>query len=89
MGKNRNYERDSSYFLKILLYFILGSIWLRFENLQVLPGVSVVPIGLLFGVLFAHHDHFMIDRKAEFVVLLIAAVLSYASPVGVIIALPY
>ncbi len=62
-------ETDSSYFLKILLYFVLGTIWLR------LNGHTVLPLGLLLGLLFARHEHFQIDRKIEYVVLIISALI--------------
>lgn len=78
-SKNNN-EPDSLFFLKILLFFILGSVWL-----QVSSAGQVLPIGIAIGAIFAHHDHFMIDRKIEFAVLLAAAFLSYVSPVGVVL----
>ena len=67
--KKRPQEPDTVYFLKILLFFILGTIWLQ------LNGHTVVPLGLVLGLLFAQHDHFQIDRKLEYVILLIAALL--------------
>ena len=78
-------ELDSVYFLKILLFFILGAIWLRLSGDEILPGISSLPVGFLIGLLFARHEHFMIDRKIEYVVLLIAAILSYAVPVGIVL----
>ncbi|MBW3538407.1 hypothetical protein KY386_02855 [Candidatus Parcubacteria bacterium] len=65
-------ETDSVYFLKILLYLILGLLWLRRD------GKTIIPIGLLLGLLFAHHDHFQIDRKIEYAILLVAALLAFA-----------
>lgn len=62
-------EADSIYFLKILLYFILGTIWVKRS------GQAILPVGLLIGLLFAGHDHFRIDRKIEYALLLLAAVL--------------
>ena len=62
-------ETDSSYFLKILIYFVLGTIWIKVN------GYVVFPAGLLLGVIIAQHDHFAIDRKVEYAVLIIAAVL--------------
>ena len=62
-------EPDSVYFLKALLFFILGTIWLQ------LNGHTVLPLGLVLGIIFAQHDHFNIDRKIEYVILIIAALL--------------
>ncbi len=77
-------EPDSVYFLKILLFFIVGALWLR-QDFDVLPGISALPVGLVIGLLFARHEHFMIDRKIEYLVLLSAALLSYLAPIGIVI----
>lgn len=62
-------ETDSAYFLKILLYFILGTIWLQYQ------GRTIFPVGLILGVIFARHDHFQIDRKMEYLILILSAFL--------------
>ncbi len=62
-------ETDSVYFLKILIYFVLGTIWVKYN------GIVIFPIGLVIGVLISQHDHFAIDRKIEYAILIIAALL--------------
>lgn len=62
-------ELDSIYFLKILLYLVLGSIWV------VMGGHKVIPLGLILGVLVVQHEKLQIDRKIEYAALLIAALL--------------
>lgn len=62
-------ETDNAYFLKILIYFVLGTIWIKVN------GFVVFPAGLLLGIIIAQHDHFSIDRKIEYAVLIMAAVL--------------
>lgn len=74
-------EPDSVYFLKIVLYFLLGCLWVRVGGKN---GISL-PIGLIVGILFASHDHFQIDRKIEIAVLLIATILSFIAPIGFIL----
>jgi hypothetical protein len=37
-----------------------------------------LPIGLILGIIFSAHDHFRIDRKIEYAVLLVAALLGLA-----------
>jgi hypothetical protein len=69
--KKQLQEPDSAYFLKLLLYFILGTIWFRYN------GKAVIPIGLIVGLLFAHHDHFQIDRKVEYAMLLVASLVAF------------
>lgn len=86
MVKKSKVEKDSAYLLKILLYFIVGAIWVKTKEPLVL-GLSGLPVGLIIGFMFAWHDHFMIDRKIEYVVLLAAALFSYIAPVGIVIQL--
>ncbi len=75
-------ELDSTYFLKLVLYLIIGAQWLR---LTVGNGQTQLPlpVGLFIGVLFASHDHFQIDRKIEFAVLLIAMFIGFYAQIGV------
>ncbi len=84
--KKNKKQGDAGYFLKILLYFIIGAVWIRTSK-DLILGVNGFPIGLVIGVIFASHDHFQIDRKIEYVTLLIAMVLSYIAPVGIVLAL--
>lgn len=76
-------EKDSVYFLKLVLYFILGCLWVRIGTES---GISL-PIGLAIGVLLASHDHFKIDRKIEYAILLIATILSYIAPIGFVLSI--
>lgn len=80
-------ESDSTYLLKLVLYVILGSFWLKLgQPLMVGPlSFNGLPIGLLIGMLFASHDHFQVDRKIEYAVLIVAAVVSYFLPSGLVI----
>ena len=78
-------EADSTFFLKLVLFLILGSQWVRLENL---PDWQIpLPIGLLVGLFFASHDHFQIDRKIEYALLLVAAFIAFWLPIGVFIEL--
>jgi hypothetical protein len=61
-------ETDNAYFLKILIYFVLGTIWIKYH------GYVVFPVGLILGIIIAQKDHFAIDRKVEYAILLISAV---------------
>ena len=78
-------ELDSVYFLKLVLYIITGSMWLKITqgNTAQIP----VPIGLGIGLLFASHEHFQIDRKVEIAVLLIAMLIGFWAPFGIYVAL--
>lgn len=80
-------ESDSTYFLKLVLYVVLGSVWLKFESPLSLGGfiLNGIPIGLLIGIIFARHDHFQVDRKIAYAVLLVVTILSYFAPSGILI----
>lgn len=80
-------EPDSVYFLKLVLYIVLGSFWLKFaEPLRIgdflLHGF---PLGLLVGLLFASHDHFQIDRKIEYAILIVVAIITFFLPAGILL----
>ena len=79
-------ELDSVFLLKLVLYLILGTQWLRFTDDA---GVTVLPlpVGLVVGLLFAAHDHFQIDRRIEFAVLLVAMLVGFWTQVGVFVRL--
>lgn len=85
--QTQNTETDSAYFLKIVLYIILGSLWLKFMTPITFAGIVLngLPIGLFIGLIFASHDHFQIDRKIAYAILLLMTVLSYFLPAGIVI----
>ena len=80
-------ETDSAYFLKLVLYVVLGSVWLKFADPFIIGGIVLngLPIGLVLGLIFASHDHFQVDRKIEYAVLLVVTILSYFAPSGILI----
>lgn len=83
MSKKKQVETDGSYFLKLVLYIIVGSqwIWLIDERTTQVP----LPLGLLLGLVYARHDHFQLDRKIEYAVLIIAALIAYWAQIGIFI----
>ncbi|OYW42366.1 hypothetical protein B7Z28_01575 [Candidatus Saccharibacteria bacterium 32-45-3] len=80
-------EDDGSFLLKVVLYVILGVFWLRFAQPIDVGVISLtgLPIGLFLGLVFASHDKFQMDRKIEYVILIIMTVLSFFLPAGIII----
>ncbi len=76
-------ESDSAFFLKLTVFLILGSQWIYIDNL---PDWQIpIPVGLILGLVFATHDHFQIDRKIEYVVLVMATFISFWLPIGLVI----
>ncbi len=78
-------ELDTTYFLKLVIFLILGSQWIYIESL---PEWQIpIPVGLTLGLIFATHEHFQVDRKIEYAVLLLAAFISFWLPFGLVIQL--
>ena len=82
MKKPKTDNQDGVYFLKILLYMILGLQWVWLTNDFGNVKVSL-PIGLRLGVLFTRHEHFKIDRKIEYAILLVAALVGFLLEAGI------
>lgn len=81
--RSQNTELDSVYVLKLVMYMIIGTLWLRVGRAD---GSSIpIPVGFVLGLLFAIHDHFKIDRKIEYAVLLVAMLIGFWSQIGLFI----
>lgn len=81
-ARAKQVETDGAYFLKLVLYIIIGSQWLWVIG----PGNSYavpLPIGLVIGLFFASHDKFQIDRKIEYALLLIAMLIGFWAGIGI------
>ena len=78
---------DATYFLKIVLYIILGSFWIKFSSPFYIGSfvVNGFPLGLLTGLVFASHDHFQVDRKIEYAILVIVTIVTFFLPAGIVI----
>ncbi len=73
-------ETDGVYILKLVLYLIMGSVWIRITKGNL---TFPIPIGLAVGVLFARMERFQIDRKIEYAVLLISMFIGFWLPLGI------
>lgn len=84
----RVFESDSTYFLKLVVIVLLGTLWLKFAEPFMLGGFqfTAIPLGIILGFLivraFEHHQE---DRKIWYAVLLIVGVISYFVPAGIVI----
>jgi hypothetical protein len=77
--KKNEQETDSVYLLKLVLYMVLGAQWVRItKGTMEVP----VPVGFIIGILFARHDHFKIDRKIEYALLLASTFIAFWLPIG-------
>lgn len=79
-----NTKLDNNYFLKLVLYLVVGSFWLKITA----GGTHIpIPIGLIIGLLFARHESLQVDKKIEYAVLLAAMLVGYFAPFGLYINL--
>jgi hypothetical protein len=46
-----------------------------------------LPIGFLIGLIFASREHFRIDKKIEYAILLVAMLVGFWLPIGIYINL--
>lgn len=85
--KSAETEEDSSFILKIVIYILLSSFWIKFQvPIELgLMTISGLPVGLLAGLILASQDRFQIDRKIEYVVLFIMTIITYFLPAGIVI----
>jgi hypothetical protein len=82
--KQKNTQTDGSFILKLVLYVILGSLWLKIHSASLNSGIPL-PLGLVVGLIFASHEHFQIDRKIDYGVLVIAALVGLMVPYGLFV----
>ena len=84
----RVFESDSTYFLKLVVVVLLGTLWLKFAEPFMLGPLqfTAIPLGIIVGFLvvraFEHHQE---DRKIWYAVLLVVGVISYFVPAGIIV----
>lgn len=85
--KKQAEEADSTFLLKLVLFLILGFQWVHIQSSTGgIPEWQIpIPVGLFIGLWFASKDHFQIDRKIEYTVLLIATFIAFWLPVGIFI----
>jgi predicted exporter len=79
----KNQRVYSHFFLKFTLFFVLGLLWVRLG--APIGFVEVLPFGLAIGLIIACFEKFRIGRGIEIAILLLAAAISYFSPVGIVL----
>lgn len=84
----RVFETDGTYFLKLVVFVLLGAFWLRFGTPVTWLGILLqgIPVGLLLGlILVRQFEKIQSDRKIWYAILVIITIISYFYPTGVII----
>ena len=77
-----NVETDGTFLLKIVLYVILSSFWIKFMQPLDLMGIPIggIPLGLFIALAFASREKFQIDRKIEYVVIIVITIVTFFIP---------
>lgn len=87
-GREKSYESDGQYFLKLVLVIILATLWLKFRSPATFFGIPFfgIPVGMIIGLLLVtRFEKFQYNRKIWYVVLIIVTILSYFLPAGIVI----
>ncbi len=82
------YESDSTYFLKLVVFVLLGTFWLKFQQPIDWLGLPLggIPVGAFVGVLLVHQfEKIQSDRKLWYMVLLVMTIVCYFVPAGIVI----
>lgn len=83
MTDSQKPELDRVYILKTILYLIIGAQWLK---IQTKGNVQIpIPVGALIGLIFAYHEHFQMDRKVEYAILIVAMFVGFWVPLGAVL----
>ncbi len=86
--RERVFETDSTYFLKLVVFVLLGTFWVKFDPAFSWLGVYVaaIPVGMLIGfILVRQFEKHQADRKIWYAILLIVTIICYNMPSGIVV----
>ena len=87
-GREKIYENDSAFFTKLVIFVVLSALWIRLKNpIEIgIFSVQAVPAGLLITLLLVLKiEKYQFNRKIWYVTLILMAILTSFTPVGVMI----
>jgi hypothetical protein len=87
-GYEKVIESDGTYFLKLVVCVLLGTLWIKFNQPVNWGGIpfSGVPVGMLVGVLLVNRfEQYQFDRKIWYAILLVVTIICYFVPAGIVI----
>lgn len=87
-GREKIYESDGAYLLKLIVVILLGSFWLKFDSPLMWGDLYLhgLPLGLIIGMfLVSRFEHFQANRKIWYAILLIVTIVSFFLPSGIVI----
>ena len=87
-GRERLYETDSIFFVKLVVCVVLAALWLRLKQPIELGIVAIqaLPVGLIVGLILAVLiEKYQFNRKIWYVTLILMAIVTSFTPVGIMI----
>ncbi|PID32995.1 hypothetical protein CR969_03110 [Candidatus Saccharibacteria bacterium] len=87
-GKEKIYEKDSAFFFKLVVFMLLSALWIRLKNpVEIGPMVvQAFPLGLIIALLLVLKiEKYQFNRKIWYATLVLMAVLTSFTPVGIMI----
>jgi len=85
---DRIFETDGTYFLKLVVFVLLGTLWLKFQQPLEWLGIPIhgIPVGMLAGlILVRQFEKLQSDRKIWYAILLVVTIICYFVPAGIVI----
>ena len=82
------FESDSTYFLKLVVFALLGTLWLKFGQSVSWMGIPLhgIPLGFLVGLLLvSRFEEHQSDRKIWYAILLVVTIICYFVPAGIVL----
>jgi hypothetical protein len=87
-AQERMFETDGTYFLKLVVFVLLGTLWLKFQQPVSWLGVPLrgLPVGFLLGlILVSRFEKYQSDRKIWYAILVVVTIICYFVPAGVVV----
>lgn len=87
-GREKLFESDSQYLLKLVFSVLLGSFWLKFNEPLTVGALTfaAIPLGVFAGLLLVRKfEKYQTDRKIWYAVIIVVGILTYFVPAGIII----
>jgi hypothetical protein len=82
------FETDSTYFLKLVVFTLLGTFWLKFGDPVIWFGIPLrgIPLGFFIGLILVNRfEKYQSDRKIWYATLLVVTIICFFVPAGVLL----
>jgi predicted membrane chloride channel (bestrophin family) len=87
-GNEKLFESDGHYFLKLVIYVLISTFWIKFSQPISWMGFTLhaIPVGMILGfILVRQFEKYQSDRKIWYLVLIIVGIISSLMPAGILL----